>query len=330
MKSFQVFCALLFFSIVPAIALASNGILYVAPDFATHAIGDTFEEKVLVDTDGAPINAAEAELSFNPAALSVVSVSTTSSILSTFATPPQFSNADGTIKFTGWTKQNYTGKEGLLITITFKALRNMTSNAELTAGAILAADQGESNIITYMRSATFTTEPDKLPLPTAGDAAEANTSTSTTATSSESIAQQDDAPAPVEAPVFSQSQYEFTAGDHLIIKGTASPDSHLTIYLAEDGALPELFNIATDADGAFTFVSSDPAREGSYTLWAQAQDVHGEPSPVSQKISISVHRAPLEASVAGASSVFMDLAPLFAIVLGALIASVYLGRRPKH
>src|SRR5262249_15223619 len=136
------------------------------------------------DTGGTLINAAEGDLSFNTEALEVEKISEDDSILSSWSTPPVFSNEEGTIRFAGWTKQNYSGDAGLLVTVTFKALKNTVGNARLAAGAILAANGEESNIITSMRSGVFTIaappEPEPETAPTEPGAAALTDASATT------------------------------------------------------------------------------------------------------------------------------------------------------
>src|SRR5262249_31361535 len=134
----------------PFLAYA-DAILYVSPERGSYHIGETFEIQVLADSGGEPINAAEAELRFNTGGLAVVDVSSEGSILTSWIDEPHYDNTEGSVQFSGWTEKRYTGANGLLITITFRALRNMSSNARLLAGAILAADGMGSNIISDMR-----------------------------------------------------------------------------------------------------------------------------------------------------------------------------------
>src|SRR6185436_8437514 len=149
---------LLVVTLLPGILFA-EAVLYVSPERGTYPVGQTFEMKVYADTGGSLVNAAEGELSFNTDALQVMNLSTEGSILQSWSTEPAYSNTDGTLHFAGWTKNNYSGVSGLLITVTFKAKRNMVGSARLAAGAILAADGQESNIISSMRSGLYTIMP---------------------------------------------------------------------------------------------------------------------------------------------------------------------------
>jgi len=141
---------------------AAQGVLYLSPESGIYAVGNTFTIKVFADSGDEEINAAEAELTFNPDELFVENISTEESILNLWTAPPSFSNETGIIEFAGGTQESFIGNDGLLLSITFRALKSITSNAFLAAGAILAADGKGSNIITSMKSGVYTLEPRKI------------------------------------------------------------------------------------------------------------------------------------------------------------------------
>lgn len=68
----------------------------------SHAVSDTAEIDVSIDTKNFTINAAEAYLNFDPKYLEVLSVNTTGSVFKIWIEgEPKFSNSDGTISFAG-------------------------------------------------------------------------------------------------------------------------------------------------------------------------------------------------------------------------------------
>ena len=83
--------------------------LSVSPGTGVYQSGTTFTAKVVVNTQGDPINAADGSLKFNPQELSVVSVNRSSSIFNLWVTEPAFSNSAGTISFSGGLPSGYTG-----------------------------------------------------------------------------------------------------------------------------------------------------------------------------------------------------------------------------
>jgi len=154
-----VFLSFLFFSPVFAV---EGGSLFLSPKSGVYAVSEVFSVKVLLDSAGNEINAAEAELNFNTDELFVEDISLEGSIFSLWTIPPKFSNETGVIEFAGGTKEKFKGSEGLLLTIKFRALKSIVSSARLAAGAILAADGKASNIITSMRSGVYTLEPKEI------------------------------------------------------------------------------------------------------------------------------------------------------------------------
>lgn len=149
----------------PALAFADAS-LYLSPESASYARGDTFEVRLLADTDGALISAAEAELSYDAGAFAIEGISTEGSILNVWLTKPDFDGS--TIRFSGVTKSPYSGSNGLLVTITFRALRNMLGNVRFTSGALLSYGAESTNVISTMRSGVYRVRPEEvLPEPIA-------------------------------------------------------------------------------------------------------------------------------------------------------------------
>jgi hypothetical protein len=209
---------ILFIATVPGNAYA-GGVLYVYPETGIYTIGEIFEIKVYADSGGQKINAAETELTFNPDALEVQKILTNDSILDSWPTPPTFSNQKGVVRFSGWAKVPYEGAAGLLVTIRFKALRNMTSNAYLAAGAILAADGSGSNIITSMKSGLYSVGPQHAEIP------EDIMPTTTIVSQEPAIAKIAEAPVMPDTPAFEKTSMSMDAGDRIVVNGTAAPNT---------------------------------------------------------------------------------------------------------
>ncbi len=116
------FCILIFaFCILASEASAGSASLYLSPSTGNYTVNSTFSIVVKVNSGGAPINAAEGSLIFNPDELNVVSISKTDSIFTLWAIEPVFCNSTGTIEFGGGTLTSFDGSAGTLITITFQA-----------------------------------------------------------------------------------------------------------------------------------------------------------------------------------------------------------------
>ena len=137
---------------------ADNALLYLSPPTALITIGETFTVNIMLDTGGEPINAAEGSVTFDTSDLELVNISTGGSIFTSWITEPSFDAGSGVISFSGSTGQNgYTGNAGTIFTVTLRALRNTDSQVWFSQGAaVLAADGQASNVLSQLRSGTYT------------------------------------------------------------------------------------------------------------------------------------------------------------------------------
>ena len=130
--------------------------LRVSPETGVYTVGGTFTTRVLINTGGAPINAAEGALTFNPRELQVVAVSKGNSIFNLWTIDPTFSNAAGKVTFGGGSPSGYTGAAGDVIDVTFRTLIAATPKVTFASGSVLAADGQGTNVLTSMVSGTYT------------------------------------------------------------------------------------------------------------------------------------------------------------------------------
>lgn len=305
--------------LIPRGAYAAEGVLYVAPEIGSYVVGDTFTVSVFADSGGETVNAAEAELTFNPTHLRVESVSTEGSILTSWSTQPTFSNEEGVVKFSGWTKERFSGKDGLLVTITFTALTTAQSNAYLAAGAILAADGRGSNIITSMKSGVYTVSPRQV-VPTVP-----------AASTTEEVLPEALRVMPV--PHIDTASIVARVGEPIVIKGKSEPDAEVYVHFAR-GSDPELVSTLLGAsDGSFTFTSPEPGEVGVYRLWVEAKGVDGVRSLPSEKLKLTLRAEGLTANVLSGGASPWELFGVigFAVFLLALLAgySMHLHKRVR-
>ncbi|HXK32293.1 MAG TPA: cohesin domain-containing protein [Candidatus Paceibacterota bacterium] len=136
-------------------AEAASATLFLSPPSGNYDFGDTFSVFVKLNTGGLKINAAEGTLLFNPAELSVVSISKTGSIFTLWPVEPNFSNSVGNIVFGGGTPSNFNGTSGTIIQITFKSKANTTTKVNFSYGSVLAADGKGTNILATMSGGTY-------------------------------------------------------------------------------------------------------------------------------------------------------------------------------
>ena len=147
------FVTLLYFGLTFSVSAAT---LSVSPGSGVYTSNSTFTVRVTVNSAGAPINAAEGTLSFNPKELSVVSVNRNGSIFNLWVTEPAFSNSAGTINFSGGLPSGYTGSSGNIMTVTFKAVGSGAAKINFSNGSVLANDGKGTNVLTGMNGGSFT------------------------------------------------------------------------------------------------------------------------------------------------------------------------------
>lgn len=136
--------------------LAEAASLSLSPSTGVYQANSTFSVRVLVNTQGQSINAADASLSFNPRELSVVSVTRSGSIFNLWVAEPSFSNSAGTVSFSGGLPSGYTGSAGNVMTVTFRATGSGPAKVNFASGSVLANDGRGTNVLTSMSGGTYT------------------------------------------------------------------------------------------------------------------------------------------------------------------------------
>jgi len=139
--------------LLPASALAAT--LSLSPSTGVYTAGDTFTTRVLVNTQGQPINAADGTITFNTNELSVVRVSK-GSIFNLWTADPTYSNSAGTITFSGGNPTGYTGSNGTILTVTFRSKGSGNTRVQFSQGSVLAADGRGTNVLTSMNGGSYT------------------------------------------------------------------------------------------------------------------------------------------------------------------------------
>jgi len=163
------FAVFFLFSISYAVAAD----LTLIPSTGSYNVGQTFTATVRAVPSGNNVNAVEATLAFNPAVLSVVSISKEGSVFSLWTTEPTFSNTAGTIQFGGGSPTPFTTTSNI-VTITFRAVTEGSAAVTVTNASILAADGRGTDVFRTGISANYTvaaastpqTPPPSTPTPT--------------------------------------------------------------------------------------------------------------------------------------------------------------------
>ena len=128
--------------------------LSASPSTGVYSTGSTFTVRVIVNSAGKPINAADGTLSFNPSELSVVSASRGGSIFNLWVTEPTVSG--GSITFSGGIPSGYTGGAGNVMTVTFRAKGSGPARVSFSGGSVLANDGMGTNVLTSMDGGNYT------------------------------------------------------------------------------------------------------------------------------------------------------------------------------
>jgi len=135
---------------------AAGATLFFSPSSGAYAVKQSFNVRVMVNSGGGVgINAAEGNISFDPAMLLVSKVSNANSIFELWTTKPTYSNNNGSVSFGGGSPGPFTGTAGGVMTITFVARKAGIATVTFTSGSILAADGKGSNVYTGSGAASF-------------------------------------------------------------------------------------------------------------------------------------------------------------------------------
>lgn len=135
---------------------ANAATLSLTPSTGVYNSGATFTARVVVNSGGQSINAAEGTLKFNPNELTVVGVNRSGSIFNLWVAEPSYSNAAGTISFSGGLPAGYTGSAGTVMSVTFRAKGSGPARVTFSNGSVLANDGRGSNVLSGMNGGSYT------------------------------------------------------------------------------------------------------------------------------------------------------------------------------
>lgn len=242
--------AVLVLTFIPSVALAAQGSLFLVPATGSFLVGDTTTIQVYANADGTPVTAAEAELSFNPALVDVVALSTAGSALTLWSEEPTFTADEGRIRFSGSPDRSFTQNNALLMSATLRFKAAGEHRIQLTSGALLANDGKGSNIIATLGSGVYTAE-----------VREATQSETDGLVLGVSTAGEDVPPVP---PTFTVSVSDDSAP--IIIRGTAEPNARVELWVQLGEGEPVRYSAPVDTDGSFVF-ASEPFEAGEYRVY---------------------------------------------------------------
>jgi len=139
--------------------------IVVAPASGSYTPGQTFTVAVRVAPGGKSVNAVEATLKFDPAVLSVVSLSKDGSVFSLWTTEPTFSNTAGTIGFGGGSPTPFTAQSNL-VNVTFRTVAAGAGGLSVSTGSVLAADGRGTDVYVKGVGGSYTVAAGVTPIPT--------------------------------------------------------------------------------------------------------------------------------------------------------------------
>lgn len=149
-----VFYFSIFFLLFSAqIAFAAS--LNLSPSSGSYDVGDTINVRIVLSSPVQSANAVSATVDFPKALLTLNSISKSNSLVSLWAQEPSYSNASGTANMEGVILNGYTGSNGTIVTLSFKAKAVGNANVKFTASSILANDGQGTNILTGAGQANF-------------------------------------------------------------------------------------------------------------------------------------------------------------------------------
>jgi hypothetical protein len=130
---------------------ASAATMSFSPSSKNIKAGNTFTVGIVVNSESRAMNAASGLISFDKDILEATGISKSGSIISLWAEEPTRSNSNGTINFEGIAlSPGYTGSNGNLFTVTFRARKIGDTTLKFTNGSVLANDGTGGNILTEM------------------------------------------------------------------------------------------------------------------------------------------------------------------------------------
>ncbi len=255
--------------------------LFISPATGTYRVGESFSVLINTNTDGRAINAASGQINFDNSRLEITSLGYTKSIFTIWVEEPGFSNAGGTIHFSGGVPNpGFTGSSGNILRITFKPKAIGSASVDFVSGTLLANDGQGTNILDNLKSGVFkiVAAPPTTPKPEEAPPTKPVPET---------------AEKPLAPPIITNWPKQLEAGHILLIEGLAFPNSKVIVY-AQRSSMDLITNsmelttgeVLADADGRFFYIYKEPAKNGIYRIWAKNMTSDGKISGPSDTVSI--------------------------------------------
>jgi hypothetical protein len=231
--------------------------LGISPANENVSAGNTFIVRVIVDSQGQSINAVSGGLTFSNDLLTLTSISKNNSIVSLWAQDPSYSNSSGTASFQGVILNGFSGT-GTVLTVAFKAKSAGIATIGLasSSSSVLLNDGQGTNVLSGTNS-------DSITIKAAPAAIPAKATAPATIVPAPSVTPP--LPALLPLPVITNYQNHLVAGNFVVVKGSAAPNSTFSVTLASTYAVVSS-SLTADANGAFTYVSDNKVSAGTYNI----------------------------------------------------------------
>jgi hypothetical protein len=139
---------------------------------------------------------------------------------------------------------------------------------------------------------------------------------------------------PIESPKITNYPELVLPEENLVLKGTAIPNTKITVYLQKDNDEPKTEETQTDGSGNWTFVSSKKLEAGVYKIWLIATDQNGAQSNPTDPIVIQVNQ-PFFIRIAKTifnylNTIISVLILLFVLIFGIVWFAIRIKRKKKR
>lgn len=151
---FKIFSFIIAFSIAAHGATADAATLSVTPGSASVNQGSTFSVTVRTNTEGASVNVTEATVTYPTDMLEVVSA--TPGTTFPLQTPGSPKKSAGQVFFSGGIPSGYSGANGIVGKITFRAKGSGSATISLASGRVLLNDGNATDALRGMNGSSIT------------------------------------------------------------------------------------------------------------------------------------------------------------------------------
>lgn len=125
-----------------ALSLRQKTNLFIEPSVQTVIEGSIFDVSFFLNTNGNNINTIDLNIKFSPDKLVVVKPSAGKSLIGIWLEPPKYSNTAGTARFVGVVPNGIITESGLIITMSFKALKSGQADVFVAQSSRILANDG--------------------------------------------------------------------------------------------------------------------------------------------------------------------------------------------